>query len=520
MRKLIFLLLILLFSCTQQPDNVVVSRNIIDNKPRQVLVKQKIYPVYKDSIQTIIPGKNGLAPPKVVKADHSNKVLFTGPRPITPGVSHLALSKKEVSLGKKPAMSKKPTKRVFTTKLFVNTPEKDNVSDAKEYKISNPVPIILDSINNYRKFIIRNNLFSVQYYDTILPPFSVRVNHTLPVKGTLPSYKDNAILDVKYLQMEHGMTSIYIHPILETRNGDIWIGNYGTGISRYNGNSFTHFQNLSGSKLDLIDDMIEDQHGNIWIATRYNGVACYDGDLFTWFTTEQGLTDNWVRIIRESSDGDIWFGTANGISRYNGKEIVNYTTQQGLSSNDIRYITEDKHTNIWIGGDDLTRFDGDNFTLFPARETFDLEYIMAVMEDTKGRLWVSSAYKGVAVIDGDTITGYSSEQGFTDSFIFCSYQDSKGNIWFGTYEDGLYKYDGTSFTNYNMDHGLSQNWILSIMEDSGGNLWLGTNGGGIILFNPNGFVTMNSDHGLIKDPVARILEDGQNEIWIAGYGGG
>ena len=98
MRKFYFLTLVFLISCTQQADKEVVSGKITDNTPRQVLVKPKIYPVFKDSIQTIIPGKNGLAPPKVVKADHTNKVLFTGPRPITPGVSHLALSKKEVSM--------------------------------------------------------------------------------------------------------------------------------------------------------------------------------------------------------------------------------------------------------------------------------------------------------------------------------------------------------------------------------------------------------------------------------------
>ena len=62
----------------------------------------------------------------------------------------------------------------------------------------------------------------------------------------------------------------------------------------YNGESFTHFTEKEGLAKNYIYSIVEDRNGNIWFGTRGGGVSMYNGETFTYFTKKDGLIDNWV----------------------------------------------------------------------------------------------------------------------------------------------------------------------------------------------------------------------------------
>ena len=64
-----------------------------------------------------------------------------------------------------------------------------------------------------------------------------------PVKALRPRMKDNASVNMKYLDVDQGMSSSYVLSILEDSNGNLWFGTWGGGVSMYNGETFTHFTN-------------------------------------------------------------------------------------------------------------------------------------------------------------------------------------------------------------------------------------------------------------------------------------
>jgi hypothetical protein len=292
--------------------------------------------------------------------------VLTGPRKIIPGISYLIQSKEDIAMGAKPVMSKKPVKFILKEKPIINTPGKNGFEAPVKYDITDPVEIELSNTRNFRKYILENNLYSLQNNDTILPPLIVSAKHSPPIEAKPPSFKDNSILDIKYLDVAHGLPSSSFYSILESRNGDIWMGSHGEGIVRYNGENITSFNIYHGLNHGMVEEIIEDKNGNIWIATSGNGVACYNGDTFTWYTTDQGLLSNAAWAILESRSGDIWIGTSDGVSKIDGQQIVNYTTRQGLLTNEVRKIGEDTQNNIWFGSQELTLFDGEKFKIYPS----------------------------------------------------------------------------------------------------------------------------------------------------------
>ncbi|MCK7542164.1 MAG: hypothetical protein MZV63_70440 [Marinilabiliales bacterium] len=94
---------------------------------------------------------------------------------------------------------------------------------------------------------------------------------------------------------------------------------------------------------------MEDKNGNIWFGTDGGGVSLYDGESFTHFTSVLGSGGNQVRSIFEDKSGNLWFGTnGGGVTFYDGESVKHLNSEQGLSSNVVSSITEDQHGNIWI----------------------------------------------------------------------------------------------------------------------------------------------------------------------------
>ncbi len=78
----------------------------------------------------------------------------------------------------------------------------------------------------------------------------------------------------------------------------------------------------------------EDRDGSLWVGTHGGGLSRWDGERFTSLTTEYGLADGGVRAIYEDREGSLWIGTAgSGLHRIKDGKFTTFTTAEGLSSN-------------------------------------------------------------------------------------------------------------------------------------------------------------------------------------------
>jgi signal transduction histidine kinase/DNA-binding response OmpR family regulator len=123
----------------------------------------------------------------------------------------------------------------------------------------------------------------------------------------------------------------------------------------------------------------------------------------------------------------------------------------------------------------------------------------------------------VSVFNGESFTHYTENDGLSNNFVISILEDQSGNIWLGTQGGGVSLFNGESFTHYGVNEGVSNNTVWSIAEDKNGNIWLGTEGGGVSVFNGESFTHYTEREGLANNSVWSILEDQSaplNEIGV------
>ena len=393
----------------------------------------------------------------------------------------------------------------------------------------------------------------------------VKTIQPAPTRALLPRFKEAAIKNMQYLDVDQGMPSsevlsiledqngnlwfgtsnegvsrydgaTFTHfttkeglssntvmSILEDKNGDLWFATWGGGVSRYDGESFTHFTTNEGLSSNDVVSILEDQNGNLWFATWVGGVTCYDGQSFTHFTTNEGLSGNRVRSVLEDTKGNLWFGTyQGGVNRYDGKSFTHFTTNEGLSHNHIRAMCEDQNGNLWFGtiGGGVNRYDGKSFTHFTTQEGLSHDHVSSIHKDQSGNLWFGTERGGLNYYDGKRFTHITTQQGLSNNNIETILADRKGNLWFGTNGGGANRYDDKSFTHFKTKEGLSHIAVYSILEDQKGNLWFGTEGGGVNQYDGKNFTHYTTEEGLSGNRVRSILEDQNGNLWFGIYQGG
>lgn len=342
-----------------------------------------------------------------------------------------------------------------------------------------------------------------------------------------------------------GLKHSTIRCMLQDRNGNLWFGSDGGGVSMYDGRSFTHFTEAEGLASNFVWSILEDKSGNLWFGTWGGGVSKYDGQFFTNYSVKEGLSDNVIWCMLEDIEGNVWMGTKNGgVNKYNPSEksFTHFTTYQGLSNNGVFSMAEDRSGNIWLGtlGGGVCKYvppkmgesDEGTFVNFNATHGLGNDNVRCILEDSNGLMWFGTDH-GVTNYDGTSFRHYSAEEGLANVAVWSILEDSKGILWLGSSGEGAIKCikqsSGTvSLVRYGEQEGLSGNIVWSIIQDSSGNIWLGTDGGGVSKYTPSPssatseglFAHITDKEGLSNNIVSSILEDSRGNMWFGTYGGG
>ncbi len=201
----------------------------------------------------------------------------------------------------------------------------------------------------------------------------------------------------------------------------------------------------------------------------------------------------------------MWFATKDGLNRYDGYTFKVFQNDPedsfSISSNYISALFEDSRGRIWIGtlsgGLDLYNPDDETFTRIPIPG--NESRVTIIEEDSSGRLWIGTEGNGVFRLPHGTAAASAKAEHFlntlstgslSSNFISAICTDSKGIVWLGT-AAGLDKFDDNqnSFKHYNIATRSADappfppyNGVTAIKQLKEGNLWLGT---------PSGLVDFN-----------------------------
>ncbi|MGH7450202.1 MAG: two-component regulator propeller domain-containing protein [bacterium] len=358
----------------------------------------------------------------------------------------------------------------------------------------------------------------------------------------------------------HSLSDNSIGPIVEDRQGFLWVGTFSGGLNRFDRKNgrFTHYAHAPDDPYSLSSNNVvtlcEDRSGILWIGSYHGGVDKLDPHQYKFEhfknapANSNSLSHNAVRAIYQDRAGALWIGTYGGgldkmitsTDRDNDSpRFFHYRADRrkahGLRSDYITAITEDRTGTLWVGttGSGLHAFDRTRrrFTSYQndpqIPQSLSSNTVTAICEGHTGALWIGTEGGGLNRFDykqkrfksyqNDAISPHS----LSNNFIHTIYEDRSGALWIGTYR-GLNKFDrGTeTFTSYqhrlDAPNSLSNDYVYTIYEDKAGTLWIGTSDG-LNKFDPaqEKFKSYYEQDGLPNNVICGILEDGHGTLWIS-----
>jgi len=321
------------------------------------------------------------------------------------------------------------------------------------------------------------------------------------------------------------------------KSGNYWLLTGGTGINYFSlaKAKFAIMKNLPDNPNSLSANsawgIFEDNKKNLWAGISISGlnvinltngeVRKYLKDSKPEFSGFSTVTD-----ILQASDNEFWFGSVPPKRFYydNNKKslkLINefrpdYNDTTSLSAWFVYDFLKDSKGNVWIGGTngldlylkpDKMHPNG-SFKHYIVKEnspqSIANNQVWHIMEDNKGRLWISTA-GGLSCMNAEhtKVINYFNNPNDSNSIssnnVKSVMQDSEGIFWIATEAGGLNKFDEKTnrFIAYNKSNGFPSENIFAIFEDNGHNLWLSSTDG-IIKFNQktNKAITFTKEDGL------------------------
>lgn len=238
--------------------------------------------------------------------------------------------------------------------------------------------------------------------------------------------------------------------IVEERDGSLWFGSDGNGITRVDVNSGkTTCYNIDNGSLreDLVVCSYFDSKGRIWFGTYGGGVCYYEDKNFHHVNYATGAGEEnplrFIRAINEDANGNIWIGTvAKGLFCYNANgNVSKYTNENSqLQSDAITDLYCQQGSILYIATSagscvlDINTRDIDRIAFVADEEVPDKDaYVNCIMKDSRNLLWIGGK-KGVFVLDENQsiVSHLTTENGLSNNFIRAITEDEERNLWFST----------------------------------------------------------------------------------------
>ncbi|MEM9681239.1 MAG: two-component regulator propeller domain-containing protein, partial [Bacteroidota bacterium] len=282
----------------------------------------------------------------------------------------------------------------------------------------------------------------------------------------------------------------------------------------------THWQNDQGLQSEYLWHVLEDKNGSIWMGTEGDGISRFDGEYFHNYSVENGLTTGLVMRFAQDHQDNIWMGTFDaGLLKYDGDKFIAYDAEAGFYESAVEHIFEDNQGNIWLGGSRfLTKKTGDTFFIFSDAEGYTDEETPAILQDNSGNIWLG-CHKGITKFDGNNFYYYDLEGFDSPLEVFSGFIDKDGILWFSIWNNGLLRFDGESFEHITKDQGLVSNYISQIVQDKKGKIWF-SSFEGLCSFDGQTFEHITEESGLVNQSLFGLGLTDDNSLLIGQNGGG
>ncbi|MBQ7624452.1 MAG: HD domain-containing protein [Clostridia bacterium] len=132
-----------------------------------------------------------------------------------------------------------------------------------------------------------------------------------------------------------------------------------------------------------------------------------------------------------------------------------------------------------------------------------------IIQSRDGFIWIGG-YSGLVRYDGNTFYRYESSVGI--SSVVALYEDSKGRLWIGTNDSGIAYMKDNVFTLFGQNEGLSSLSIRAITEDESGNIIIASTRG-LAYIDENDDIHLINDPRINEESIRYFVSDGNGRLY-------
>lgn len=336
------------------------------------------------------------------------------------------------------------------------------------------------------------------------------------------------------------------------RNGKLWLGSWGNGLSVFDTNTESYIYSKSHNnysvKSSVILSIYNDNEGITWIGTGGEGVYKCISEPKGFKSLIPGKNrSSFIHSIYVDDSGKIYIGSQSSelmIAEKSGegyiiKNQTNYRRLKKLSGiTNIMHIQKDRYDNIYLGSGtdgfyaiDIRKSEVKSFHDNIGERSIPGRKVSSLFEDSSNNLWIGTKQNGVSMAKRSSkgeitdIVNFDSEDGvnkLNTARITSFIENTDGSIWIGSYS-GIFIYSPAEDSFKTLIHktdsnSVSSNIVHTIQKGDDGVIWVGTSNGLNKVEVKEGrykFNYLGNKHGLPNCAVYGILADDNENIWMS-----
>jgi ligand-binding sensor domain-containing protein/signal transduction histidine kinase len=276
-----------------------------------------------------------------------------------------------------------------------------------------------------------------------------------------------------------------------------------------------------GLPQNSIRPMLQSRDGFLWIGTR-GGLARFDGASFVLYKANapNSIPNDSITGLAEDRDGSLWISSSGGLTRYHDGYFHNYSSREGLPDNSIWRITADPAGGVWAvtRHSDLFHFDGTTMRRYPSPIFARPEEVNALLEDTKGTLWIATFHGLFAFQKDRGFTRFTRKNGLAGDRLFALAMDRQDQLWTAG-AGGLSRNTSDRFVSMPVP-GLATATLLAfdpnVQDDA---IWTGSTGQGLFRLASQGVQRMRATQGLTSDELWLLYFSRDGSLWLGAANG-
>ncbi|MBI4750149.1 MAG: GAF domain-containing protein [Acidobacteria bacterium] len=346
------------------------------------------------------------------------------------------------------------------------------------------------------------------------------------------------------VNMPNRVRSNDVSALLAAKDGSLWFGTNGGGVSHLKDGQWRTFDQTSGLPTNpvfsLAEEIASDGHSILWLGMYGGGLARFENNTWTQVSSPEVPADSIVLSILPvlSPDGSksLWVATRDyGLAVLRNGQWRSYRTSNGFVSNQVESLALMPGSNgepiIWAGtiGGGLVKFEGDTFSTFTSPTILPSNNVQTLaitqLPDGKSCLWVGTD-AGVTCLENGNWLRLDDTTGLPGNDIASLAEtvspSGRRTIWIGTNGHGLVRVENGRWANLdlpvsNADH-LARCFLETRSATGSPVIWAGTMGSGLMQLTDGQWKKLTVGDGLLGNRVRSLFETrtagGDSTVWI------